>query len=329
VRTGARQGGGSLPDLDGAAADLRVELTPGGRWLRQSLWPLLVAGAAGILALGQSRGQPTLHFNLSYAWLIACLFVLERRLPYRRQWRETDGQLGPDLGHTLLSKGVVQLVLVSVLEASGGLPRVSTAASAWPLPAQVLLGLVVAEFGLYWVHRMAHEWPWWWRFHAVHHSVRRLWLVNTGRFHFVDSLDSVLAALLLMVLCGLSLEAIVWVSALTAYVGVLTHCNVDMRCGWLSGIFNTPNLHRLHHAAEEGLGNCNYGENLMLWDRLFGTFRDPSLGEVGSIGIREHMPAGFLAQLVVPFRWRRHQASWRAATTTPACRPPAPSRASD
>lgn len=300
-----------------------------GRWLRRLGWPALVVGAAAILAVGTARGQPTLYFNLSYAWLCGCLWLLERHLPYRQDWQRPDGQVGPDLGHTLLNKGLVQLLLVALLGASGGLPQIPTPFATWPLPAQIVVGLVMAEFGLYWVHRLAHEWPFWWRFHAVHHSVEKLWLVNTGRFHFVDSLDSVLCALLLLLASGISLEAILWVSTLTAYLGLLTHCNVDLRCGWLNYVFNTPNLHRWHHAADGTLGNCNYGENLMLWDQFFGTFHWPRDAAVGRIGIREHMPVRFLAQLLVPFRWRRHQAAWRAATTTPAGHLPAPATAAD
>jgi len=43
----------------------------------------------------------------------------------------------------------------------------------------------LAEFGFFWAHRLADEWPLLWRFHAIHHSVTRLWFVNTGRFHQV------------------------------------------------------------------------------------------------------------------------------------------------
>ena len=39
---------------------------------------------------------------------------------------------------------------------------------------QVALGLVIAEFGLYMAHRLAHEHLSLWRFHALHHSVERL-----------------------------------------------------------------------------------------------------------------------------------------------------------
>jgi sterol desaturase/sphingolipid hydroxylase (fatty acid hydroxylase superfamily) len=55
-------------------------------------------------------------------------------------------------------------------------------------------------------------------------------------------------------------------------------------------------------------GNKNYGENLMLWDLIFGTyFDDKTRRPPAEIGIRESMPAKFLDQIAAPFRWRHYQ----------------------
>ncbi len=266
-----------------------------------------------ILAAGFARGQATLLFNVSYLWIVLWLFLLERFMPYREEWRAPDGQIFQDLAHSLLNKGLVQLLIV-VLAGNGLLDhRNSGFLSDAPLLLQVGCGLVGSELGLYWAHRLKHEWPSLWRFHAVHHSVLKLWLVNTGRFHFVDSLLAVLASLPFFLVSGMSMDAIIWVSAITAYIGILTHCNVAMNCGWLSYLFNTPTLHRWHHARDGVIGNSNYGENLVLWDMLLGTYYNPPGRQVGIIGIDAHMPSGFLDQLAVPFIWRRHQAAQRLA----------------
>jgi ornithine lipid hydroxylase len=314
MRSGARQKQESIPHIDRPAAHLRDQLTipsvptkvPHGILCRYFAWPFLVISSASILALGFASEHETIYFDLSYAWIVAWLLLLERTHPYRPQWRLPDGQIKADLAHTLLSKGLVQAFIVALIGSDLLDQRPPTALTSWPLPAQVIFGLVASELGLYAIHRLEHEWPLLWRFHAVHHSVRKLWLVNTGRFHVVDSFDSVLASLPFLLLSGISMDAIVWVSAFTAYIGILTHCNVDMHCGWLSLVFNTPNLHRWHHAADATIGNNNYGENLVLWDQLFGTYyrRD---ADVTMIGISQRMPADFWGQLVVPFRWKRYQ----------------------
>ena len=270
-------------------------------------WPFLVLSSAAILAYGFSIEREVLFFNLSYTWIVLWLLFLEWKMPYRRDWRKSDGQLGVDLGHTILNKGLVQLFIVQLLglnliDSSG-----NTFAQQFPLFAQVIAGLILSEIGLYGAHRLAHEWSWLWRFHAVHHSVKKLWLVNTGRFHFVDSFASVFASMPFLILSGISMDAIVWVSAITAYIGILTHCNVDMRCGWLNYIFNTPNLHRWHHSTRKEEGNRNYGENLMLWDQLFGTYLYKKRENIDFIGIKEHMPAKLIDQLKMPFVWKKFQ----------------------
>ncbi|MBV8165472.1 MAG: sterol desaturase family protein, partial [Alphaproteobacteria bacterium] len=216
-----------------------------------------------------------------------------------------DGQIGPDLAHTLLNKGVAQVIIAVVVflgiadwlsPAGGGLWP-----TAWPIAAQTALGLVVAEAGLYWKHRLAHEWPVLWRFHAVHHSVTRLWFFNTGRFHLVDTVTGLAVGMPVLLALGAPREVLILVSAITAIIGLLTHCNVEMRCGWLSYVFNTPTLHRWHHSQEPQEGNRNYGENLMLFDLMFGTFLLPARRPPRDIGIRQPMPATFWGQLAAPF----------------------------
>jgi sterol desaturase/sphingolipid hydroxylase (fatty acid hydroxylase superfamily) len=167
---------------------------------------------------------------------------------------------------------------------------------------QVSLALVVAEFALYWHHRIAHEWRPLWHFHAVHHSVKKLWWVNTGRFHFGDSLVSVGMTQPVLYLSGAPDAVLLWVGYVTMFIGVLTHCNVEMRFGPLSWLFNTPELHRWHHSKKLEEGNKNYGENLMLWDHLFGTFFRANRRPPADIGTSEAMPAGFVDQLLYPFR---------------------------
>jgi sterol desaturase/sphingolipid hydroxylase (fatty acid hydroxylase superfamily) len=250
-----------------------------------------------------------IYFNLSYAWIVAWLFLLERYLPYREQWRRNDGQIAADLGHTLLNKGLVQFTIVQLMGLDFFQHRAPTFLSQQSLIMQVFVALIGTEFGLYWAHRWSHEWPILWRFHAVHHSVKRLWLINTGRFHFVDSNLSVLASLPFLLLSGISMTAIIWVSAITAYIGVLTHCNVATRCGVLNQIFNTPNLHRWHHSTVIAESNSNYGQNVMLWDQLFGTYFYRPDSELNRIGISDRMPRRFFAQLWMPFVWRRYQSA--------------------
>lgn len=275
------------------------------------LWPLLLGGGIGLTAYGFSIGQEILFFNIAYFSVIAALLFLERAMPHETEWNNPDGQTLANIAHTILNKGFVQGLVVfagavgltHLLTPMTDAPGYGLWPREWPLVTQVILGLITAEFMLYWKHRFAHEWYPLWRFHAVHHSVTRLWVVNTGRFHFVDSITGVIVAMGILAALGAPVEVVTWLSAITAFIGLLTHCNVDMRFGPLSLVFNTPELHRWHHSQDLREGNMNYGENLVLWDQIFGTyFRDAPRRPPVDIGIPEPMPERFVEQLVWPFK---------------------------
>jgi sterol desaturase/sphingolipid hydroxylase (fatty acid hydroxylase superfamily) len=277
-------------------------------WFSWLTWPGLMLICISITAYGFSIDYPIMFFNVAYIFLIIALLILERAMPHEQQWRLPDGQNFANIAHTLTSKGTVQgllffstvlgltEVITPVIEPGNGIwPR------HWPMAVQVIIGLIVSEFALYWAHRLSHEWPWLWRFHAVHHSVTKLWIVNTGRFHFVDSLVSIVLGTGVLVLVGAPLEVVKWQASITAFIGMLTHCNVQMRFGLLSWFFNTPSLHRWHHSLELAESDRNYGENLMLWDHVFGTYFNPERRPPTTIGINAFMPPKFRHQLIWPF----------------------------
>lgn len=296
-------------------------------------WPGLFVTCLAITALGFEAGRPVLYFNFAYLFLMLSLLFLERFIPHAPEWNEDDGQTWASIAHTLTSKGTVQALVV--FSATMGLASLISPVSEpgygiwprdWPLWLQAVLGVYAAEFGLYWGHRIAHYWWPLWRFHAVHHSVTRLWFVNTGRFHFVDSLKSIILGMAILLSLGAPMEVLIWLSAVTAFIGMMTHCNVAMKLGPLSLVFNTPDLHRWHHSRDLEEANRNFSENVMLWDMLFGTWYNPARRPPVNIGINEYMPPGFLMQLAWPFRtliwrvrkWKQARANAAAIKTMPA-----------
>ncbi|MBX2834698.1 MAG: sterol desaturase family protein [Micavibrio sp.] len=270
------------------------------------LWPGLFALCMAITAYGFSHGHPVLYFNIAYVFLIAALWRLELWMPHEREWLKPDGQSFASIMHTLSSKGTVQGILlysttIGLADYMDGQGGFGFWPLGWPMWAQVVLGVVAAEFGLYWAHRLSHETPLLWKFHAVHHSVTKLWFLNTGRFHFIDSLVSIVLGLAILIALGAPMEVVKWMSAVTAFIGMLTHCNVEMRFGWLNYIFNTPGLHRWHHSKELHEGNRNYGENVMIWDIIFNSFYNAPHRPPVDIGTKDYVPDTFWMQVVWPF----------------------------
>ncbi len=274
------------------------------------LWPSFFIGGLIGSYFAFKTLVPLLWFNVVYLTVVILISLSERLMPYEQTWLRRDGETFNDFAHTLLNKGGVQIVAAigtsfPMAVATVAQPLFSPPTFLWPHNAplflQVILGLIVAEFGLYIAHRVAHENLSLWRFHALHHSVERLWVINTGRFHFIDSLLKIALSQIPLYLLGAPLAVFLWIGAVTAFVGLLTHCNIDVRTGPLDWILSTPRLHRWHHSRLLAEGNTNYGENLVLWDQIFGTYYNPPRPSSVDIGISGKVAKGFRAQLAQPF----------------------------
>ncbi len=274
------------------------------------LWPaIFCAGLVGSYFAFNSQ-MHLLWFNVVYFSVVVTIALFERLMPYEETWLDPDGETFNNIAHTLLSKGAVQIAAAigasfPMAVATVAQPFLSHKADIWPeqwpMAVQVVLGLVIAELGLYLAHRLAHEHLSLWRFHALHHSVERLWVINTGRFHIVDSLFKIALSQIPLYLLGAPLPVFLWIGAVTAFIGLLTHCNIDVRTGPLDWILSTPRLHRWHHSKLLAEGNTNYGENLVIWDQILGTYHNPPRPSSTDIGITGKVADSFLAQIVQPF----------------------------
>jgi ornithine lipid hydroxylase len=277
-------------------------------------WPALLSATLLLTYLGFRTSLDKEAIILGgYSFLAFSIFVFESYMPHEKSWQANDGQVTNDLLHTVLGAATPEFLATSIVTLLFSGLAVTLAASfpyslwpkTWFLPAQIFLALLVADFGLYWAHRLGHELGFFWRFHALHHSPARLCFINTGRFHFVDSFKSTLFGLPLLVILSPPEEVILWYVAFYNYVGILSHCNVEMRLGAFNYIFNTPGVHRWHHSKVLSESNNNYGEILMLWDIIFGTHLIPDRRPPADIGIDYTVPRGFFAQLAFPFTLKK------------------------
>jgi sterol desaturase/sphingolipid hydroxylase (fatty acid hydroxylase superfamily) len=80
------------------------------------------------------------------------------------------------------------------------------------------------------------------------------------------------------------------------------------RCMYEIPLFSMAELHRWHHSRVLEEANSNYGNNIILWDLIFGTFyhpkdREPS-EDVGLSDIPD-FPKDYLGQLLSPVRWKQ------------------------
>ena len=177
-------------------------------------------------------------------------------------------------------------------------------------PARATMMMVVGEIGYYWGHRLMHQIPWLWRFHAIHHSAEEMgWLVNT-RAHPLDMVIPRLLGFSLMYACGLvqvnAGQNLDIVALIVMFIGILwgffIHANLRWRFGWLEWLIATPYFHHWHHTNDnKDVINKNYASMLPWIDWLFGSLYLPKKQWPKVYGIDKPLANRLLLQIIQPF----------------------------
>ncbi len=168
---------------------------------------------------------------------------------------------------------LVEVVLFSAIYA--GYSVIAESFVTWSIPTTtltMLLIVVIADFVYYWEHRVAHELRLFWTQHAVHHSSRFMNISVAARFGPFEGLLSALFHFPLVFLGfspALVFFGILFVQAYQTWI----HTELIGKLGILDRVLNTPSNHRVHHGCDEKYIDKNYGGVLIIWDRIFGTYR--------------------------------------------------------
>ncbi len=178
----------------------------------------------------------------------------------------------------------------------------------WPA---VVLAVIAMDFVIWLQHVMVHAIPLLWRLHRVHHADLDYDVTTGARFHPIEILLSMLIKFGTILLLGPPVVAVILFEVILNGMAMFNHANVrlpDMLDKVLRTLLVTPDMHRVHHSVEDDETNSNFGFNLSVWDRLFGTYRDqPRRGQEGmTIGIhhfRQPADASWLpGLLMLPFK---------------------------
>lgn len=143
----------------------------------------------------------------------------------------------------------------------------------WMSPVGWVLALVFYDFCYYWLHRAGHEVAIFWAAHVVHHQSQDYNLSTAlrqtssgallGWIFYVPMALAGVPPLVFGVVALIDLLYQYWVH--TEHVGKL---------GWFDRWFCSPSNHRVHHAVNDEYVDRNYGGVLIVWDRLFGSFKE-------------------------------------------------------
>ena len=282
-------------------------------------WPLAV-GSLLCFYFFILEGDPARMTTVGALGLLGILvynLLLESLIPLREDWKKAgDEMLTSDIAHALLTRivlaGAAALFPIAVL-ASDELVPVRGSLALWPVQIpyllQILLFVFLADGVAYGLHRLTHEVSWLWPLHVVHHAPERLNALKAPRHHAVYMFIRYFVVFVPFVLIGAPPGVVIWYVPFLALFGPISHANADLRVPhWLDRIVVTPQVHQLHHCADMRLGNSNYAVIFPVWDIMFGTFSDPAVEKVGTVGVmHEPMPRGFLRDIVRPFIPRSRQ----------------------
>lgn len=156
------------------------------------------------------------------------------------------------------------------------------------LPPQVwwvwLLAFVLYDFCYYWLHRLGHERNVLWAAHSVHHQSEEYNLTTALRQTSSGFIFSWLFYLPLALL-GVPPLVFITVASLNLLYQFWVHTRHIPKLGWLEWVLITPSNHRVHHAQNPAYLDRNYGGVFILWDRLFGTFKEEDPAEPVVFGV--------------------------------------------
>jgi len=144
---------------------------------------------------------------------------------------------------------------------------------------------VFYDFCYYWFHRISHERQIFWASHVAHHQSEdynlSTALRQTGTGAFVSWVFYIPVFLL-----GVPSYVFVSVASINLIYQFWVHSEHIPKLGWYEKFFVTPSNHRVHHAQNDSYIDKNYGGVFIIWDRMFGTFKDEDDNEAPIYGIR-------------------------------------------
>lgn len=271
------------------------------RWLS---YPVVLGGAGGSILWAVSHGLPYWPLVPMLALLgIGCVAVLERWQPYEPAWLHDHGDTRTDLIHFFVNLTVLYASIEALSWVRTWLATGDIWPTGWTVWAQVAAAIVVMDFGLFFMHWLSHRNQRLWRFHETHHSSERLYWLNGERRHPVHAMMMAAPGLTALLIAGAPPYIISTGLAILSVHLAFQHANLDYSVGIFRHLLGVAETHRWHHKKAYEDAQVNFGEWLMLWDHLFGTYRRPpgQLGP-GEVGVRDaNAPTTYRGQLLRPF----------------------------
>ena len=174
---------------------------------------------------------------------------------------------------------------------------------------QLLIFFVLTDFIQWATHVSLHKFPFLWRFHKVHHSVKEMGFAAHLRYHWMENIFYKPGkTLIVMILGGFEPEQAFIIHFIAITIGHLNHANIRITWGPFKYLINNSVMHLYHHALALPKGQTsgvNFGISLSIWDYIFKTNYIPQSKD-GSykLGFEDidQFPTHFLGQITYGFK---------------------------
>jgi sterol desaturase/sphingolipid hydroxylase (fatty acid hydroxylase superfamily) len=255
---------------------------------------------------------------LAFAGVFLAMALLELALPKRTLTAPRSRRWATNLAIVAIDGLLVRLMAALAVPLAAVAAALWAEASGWgllnrlalPLWLEIAIGLLVLDFAIWLQHLLSHKVAVLWRLHRVHHADVDIDVTTALRFHPIEIGLSILYKIAWVLAFGPSALAVLLFEVVLNSCAMFNHANIDLP-RWLERalrtVIVTPDMHRVHHSIDRGEHDTNYGFNLSVWDRLFGTYTpQPRLGHRGmTIGLapfQSEAPTRLGWSLLLPFR---------------------------
>lgn len=254
-----------------------------------------------------NAGNPSV---LSMLTGLQCILfaILEWKMPARKSWSLTKKEFTKDMFYQLgvnvlygpFFVAIAMQFFIEYLGTALKTHQLDLWPTHFPLVIKVILALLTIEFFNYWYHRFEHRFPLLWRLHSLHHSPNKMGWTKQAINHPFE--DLILTSISVLPAALLGAEAIELEGAFLVYfiTTIFAHSNLKLNHRFISWLFVTNVYHYRHHSPILKESLSNYGCALVVWDRIFGTFK--GFESSNEVGIDQVKDLNLLKELLLPFR---------------------------
>lgn len=235
---------------------------------------------------------------------VVTAFVLGLELVFERHegWRINRQEFFTDLFYFILINTVIGRMAYILSEAPlRSLKEAWGISTPWLMNSPFLVQVAVVwglwEFGQYWMHRLMHNWEPFWLTHAPHHHITQL---NAMKGAVGNPIELFLISLGVVALLDVSPAAYLCAFSAGNVVSTFNHANVKADPPlFYSFFFTSIRHHSFHHSVGYENTRCNYGNAIILFDRILGTYKE---GEGILVGQDDRRRLTIWEQFMFPFK---------------------------